>query len=134
WGGEGGRWGGGGDRNPGGELRVLPPGADERGLARRPGAGLRLPRRPALRDPDRPQSDSRVREGAPAPDRGPIPVTVSRPGRVVVTGSVAFDYLMTFPGRFVEHLIPDRLSRLPVSFPGDEMRRVRPRGRGPTTF
>jgi len=42
----------------------------------------------------------------------------------VVTGSVAFDYLMTFPGRFVEHLIPDRLSRLSVSFLVDEMRRV----------
>jgi adenosine kinase len=51
-------------------------------------------------------------------------------GRVVVTGSVAFDYLMTFPGRFVEHLIPDRLSRLSVSFLVDEMRRV-PGGCGP---
>ena len=49
---------------------------------------------------------------------------VSGSGRVVVTGSVAFDYLMTFPGRFVEHLIPDRLSRLSVSFLVDEMRRV----------
>src|SRR5512143_1480797 len=45
-------------------------------------------------------------------------------GKVVVPGSVAFDYLMTFPGRFVEHLIPDRLSRLSVSFLVDEMRRV----------
>jgi adenosine kinase len=50
--------------------------------------------------------------------------------RVVVTGSVAFDYLMTFPGRFVEHLIPDQLSRLSVSFLVDEMRRV-PGGCGP---
>jgi adenosine kinase len=47
-----------------------------------------------------------------------------RPGRIVVTGSVAYDYLMTFPGHFVEHLIPDRLSRLSVSFLVDEMRRV----------
>lgn len=47
-----------------------------------------------------------------------------RPGRIVVTGSVAFDYLMTFPGRFVEHLIPDQLARLSVSFLVDEMRRV----------
>jgi adenosine kinase len=45
-------------------------------------------------------------------------------GKLVVTGSVAFDYLMTFPGRFVEHLIPDRMSRLSVSFLVDEMRRV----------
>ena len=51
-------------------------------------------------------------------------------GRVVVTGSVAFDYLMTFPGRFVEHLIPDQMSRLSVSFLVDEMRRV-PGGCGP---
>ncbi|HXM79107.1 MAG TPA: carbohydrate kinase family protein [Thermoanaerobaculia bacterium] len=47
-----------------------------------------------------------------------------RPGRVVVTGSVAFDYLMTFPGHFIEHLIPDRLSHLSVSFLVDDMRRV----------
>ena len=45
-------------------------------------------------------------------------------GRVIVTGSVAFDYLMRFPGRFVEHLMPDRLERLSVSFLVDEMRRV----------
>jgi len=51
-------------------------------------------------------------------------------GRVVVTGSVAFDYLMTFPGHFVEHLMPDKLSRLSVSFLVDEMRRV-PGGCGP---
>jgi len=44
--------------------------------------------------------------------------------RVVVTGSVAFDYLMRFPGRFVEHLIPDQMSRLSVSFLVDQMRRV----------
>ena len=45
-------------------------------------------------------------------------------GRIVVTGSVAFDYLMRFPGRFVEHLIPDRMERLSVSFLVDDMRRV----------
>jgi adenosine kinase len=49
---------------------------------------------------------------------------ISSSGRIVVTGSVAFDYLMTFPGRFVEHLIPDRMSRLSVSFLVDGMRRV----------
>jgi len=51
-------------------------------------------------------------------------------GRIVVTGSVAFDYLMTFPGKFTEHLIPDRMERLSVSFLVDEMRRV-PGGCGP---
>jgi adenosine kinase len=49
---------------------------------------------------------------------------VRKDGRIVVTGSVAFDYLMTFPGKFTEHLIPDRMARLSVSFLVDEMRRV----------
>ena len=53
-----------------------------------------------------------------------------RDGRIVVSGSVAFDYLMTFPGRFTEHLIPDRMARLSVSFLVDEMRLV-PGGCGP---
>lgn len=51
-------------------------------------------------------------------------------GRIVVTGSIAFDYLMRFPGRFVEHLVPDQLERLSVSFLVDDMRRV-PGGCGP---
>jgi len=55
---------------------------------------------------------------------------VRKDGRIVVTGSVAFDYLMTFPGKFTEHLIPDRMERLSVSFLVDEMRRV-PGGCGP---
>lgn len=45
--------------------------------------------------------------------------------RVVVTGSVAFDYLMRFPGKFQDVVVPDRLHRLSVSFLVDEMRRVR---------
>ncbi len=45
--------------------------------------------------------------------------------KVVVTGSVAFDYLMSFPGKFRDVVVPDRLHRLSVSFLVDEMRRVR---------
>lgn len=45
-------------------------------------------------------------------------------GRVVVTGSVAFDYLMKFPGKFLDHFLPDQLNRISVSFLVDEMRRV----------
>jgi adenosine kinase len=48
-----------------------------------------------------------------------------RPGRIVVTGSVASDYLMTFPGQFLDVVVPDRMHRLSVSFLVDEMRRVR---------
>ncbi len=48
-----------------------------------------------------------------------------RAGRIAVTGSVAFDYLMTFPGKFLDVVVPDRMHRLSVSFLVDEMRRVR---------
>jgi len=44
---------------------------------------------------------------------------------VVVTGSIAYDYLMTFPGRFADHILPDQLERLSVSFLVDEMDRQR---------
>ena len=44
---------------------------------------------------------------------------------VVVTGSIAYDYLMSFPGKFSDVVVPDRLHRLSVSFLVDEMRKVR---------
>jgi adenosine kinase len=40
---------------------------------------------------------------------------------IIVTGSIAFDYLMSFPGRFTEHLLQDHMSRLSVSFLVDSM-------------
>jgi adenosine kinase len=40
---------------------------------------------------------------------------------IVVTGSIAYDYLMTFPGSFSEHFLPEHLSRLSVSFLVDTM-------------
>ena len=42
---------------------------------------------------------------------------------IIVTGSIAYDYLMTFPGRFVEHILPDQLEHISLSFLVDEMRR-----------
>ena len=44
---------------------------------------------------------------------------------VVVTGSIAFDYLMTFPGYFKEHILPDQIAKLSVSFLVDSMRKQR---------
>ena len=44
---------------------------------------------------------------------------------VVVTGSVAFDYLMSFPGRFSEHILPDQLHQISLSFLVDSMRKQR---------
>jgi adenosine kinase len=41
--------------------------------------------------------------------------------KIVVTGSIAFDYLMSFPGRFTEHFLPDHLNRVSLSFLVDTM-------------
>jgi adenosine kinase len=45
---------------------------------------------------------------------------------IVITGSIAYDYLMTFPGRFQDHIIPSELANLSVSYLVDTM--VRQRG------
>ncbi len=45
---------------------------------------------------------------------------------IVCTGSIAFDYLMTFPGYFRDHLLPERLEKVSLSFLVDSM--VRQRG------
>ncbi len=44
---------------------------------------------------------------------------------IVVTGSVAYDYIMSFPGRFKEHILPEKIDMLSVSFLVDSMRRQR---------
>src|ERR1044072_231123 len=41
--------------------------------------------------------------------------------RIIVTGSIAFDYLMSFPGKFTEHLLPEHFSRVSLSFLVDSM-------------
>ena len=41
--------------------------------------------------------------------------------KIVVTGSIAYDYLMSFPGTFTEHFIPEHLNRLSLSFLVDTM-------------
>lgn len=45
--------------------------------------------------------------------------------QVVLIGSVAYDYLMRFPGNFNEHILPEHLDRLSLSFLVDEMRKER---------
>jgi adenosine kinase len=40
---------------------------------------------------------------------------------IIVTGSIAYDYLMSFPGSFSEHLLPDHLKRVSLSFLVDSM-------------
>ncbi|MCB0210659.1 MAG: carbohydrate kinase family protein [Anaerolineae bacterium] len=45
--------------------------------------------------------------------------------KVAVTGSMAFDYIMSFPDQFANHILPDQIQRLSVSFLVDSMRRER---------
>jgi len=41
--------------------------------------------------------------------------------KIVVTGSIAFDYLMSFPGTFTEHFLPEHMQRVSLSFLVDTM-------------
>lgn len=47
------------------------------------------------------------------------------PPSVVVTASIAYDYIMTFPGSFADHIIPEKAHVLSVSFLVDSLRRQR---------
>ncbi|MFO7323312.1 MAG: carbohydrate kinase family protein [Chloroflexota bacterium] len=40
---------------------------------------------------------------------------------VILTGSIAYDYLMRFPGRFSEHLLGDQLHQVSLSFLVEDM-------------
>ncbi len=44
---------------------------------------------------------------------------------VVVSGSVAFDHIMVFPGHFEDHILPDKIHILNVSFLVDSLDRLR---------
>lgn len=41
--------------------------------------------------------------------------------KLIVTGSIAYDYLMSFPGKFTEHLLPEHMQRVSLSFLVDTM-------------
>jgi len=44
---------------------------------------------------------------------------------ILLTGSVAYDYLMTFPGLFSEQILPERLASISLSFLVDSMSKQR---------
>src|SRR5688572_20798308 len=44
---------------------------------------------------------------------------------ILLTGSVAYDYLMTFPGHFKEQILPERLASISLSFLVDSMSKQR---------
>jgi len=41
--------------------------------------------------------------------------------RIAITGSIATDHLMTFPGRFVEQFVPEKMDRVSLSFLVDRL-------------
>ncbi len=45
--------------------------------------------------------------------------------KIVVSGSIAYDYLMNYPGKFTDHILPEKLATLSVSFLVDSMKRQR---------
>lgn len=55
--------------------------------------------------------------------RSAIPVRAD--GQVIVTGSLAFDQIMVFPGSFKDHILPDKLHVINISFLVSEMRTQR---------
>ncbi len=48
-----------------------------------------------------------------------------QPMTIVCTGSIAFDYLMSFPGYFRDHIVPEHLDSISLSFLVDSMVRLR---------
>ena len=44
--------------------------------------------------------------------------------RIIVTGSIAYDYVMVFPGQFQDHILPEKMHVLSVSFLVDSMKRL----------
>lgn len=45
--------------------------------------------------------------------------------RIVITGSIAYDYIMSFPGQFKDHILVDKLDSLALSFLVDSMTKHR---------
>ncbi len=82
---------------------------------RRPGGGI--PRLPLL------YIDSL---SAPGPERargGPVRSTHNDLMRTLICGSIAYDTVMVFQGRFADHILPDQVHILNVSFLVPEMKR-----------
>jgi len=44
---------------------------------------------------------------------------------VLITGSIAYDYIMQFPGYFKDHILPEKIASLSVSFLVDSMKKQR---------
>lgn len=45
--------------------------------------------------------------------------------KILVCGSIAYDHIMHFPGLFKEHILPDKIDTLNISFLADSMSKMR---------
>lgn len=52
-------------------------------------------------------------------------MNISQKSKVLVTGSLAFDYIMTYPGKFQDHILPDKLHMINLSFLVDRVTKQR---------
>ena len=43
---------------------------------------------------------------------------------IILAGSIAYDYLMKFPGRFADHILPEKLNSISLSFLVESMIRL----------
>jgi len=44
---------------------------------------------------------------------------------IIITGSLAYDHIMHFPGHFCDHILPEKISMLNISFLVDTMQKLR---------
>lgn len=44
---------------------------------------------------------------------------------VIVTGSIAYDHILKFPGQFEEHIVPENIANLSISFLVEDMKKMR---------
>ena len=49
----------------------------------------------------------------------------SKAGDILVAGSLAYDYIMDFPGAFKDHILPDKLHCINISFLVDKLKKQR---------
>ncbi len=48
---------------------------------------------------------------------------VNRKITVVVTGTLGFDYIMDFPGKFADRIMPDKIHKISLSFLADTLKK-----------
>src|ERR1035437_4831677 len=96
------------------------------GSRRRPKAPAQWPSRLAFALIERPATDydrGALRELASRPPRLRLSGVAGERMRTLLSGSFAYDSIMVFPDRFKNHILPDKVHMLNVSFMVPEMRR-----------